>query len=101
MLERFLNFLRNFPSWIILVALFGWMALNYKLTGEVTWKEWGGLILASLFTILTPKGQQQTNVNADSIQADVKADSVAIAPTEDTTKPEAFGAFEVKDNENL
>lgn len=60
---RITTFLRNFPAWIVLFVLTLIFVIFYKTTGDIAYKEWTSLILASLFTALGVKAQGNQSAN--------------------------------------
>jgi len=49
---KVIHFLKNFPAWIVLLALTIVFAGVYYLSNDNSFKEWTSLVLASLFTAL-------------------------------------------------
>lgn len=50
--NKYLNFLRNFPAWIVLTPLLVMFVIFYNLTGDAAYKDWISWVLSALFTSL-------------------------------------------------
>lgn len=74
--SKFLYFLRTFPAWIVLCGIFIVLIVLYRSTGDLAYKEWASLALASLFTALgiqrgasSPQtSQTQNEITADTVK---------------------------------
>ena len=88
-----LHFLKNFPPWIILLALTILFVGLYFRSGDSSYKDWTSLILASLFTALGVRAAQPAQTGSTT------TGDVNITPDLDLTQPEIIGAVEnIKEN---
>ncbi len=90
--SKLLHFLKNFPAWIVLLALLLVFVALYAASGDGSFKEWSSLVLASLFTALGVQ-RFQSNQTGNTTSGDV-----VIAPEPTENKAETLNLTDAEIN---